>query len=182
MGKVEDAEQALSVAIRNLKDVAHAAGYKPEWVILLKKLGVDMANERTEDKLGVDLANERTEDLPPAKGPPGWERFECVSIPATSLLLAGPTSGNETWARPGRKPTPRQENKPSTKVIKTQPRPKIRKTVRIKDPSHHPRCKRCMTDRSSGGWRSSVLGRVTPRLCLKCYGREFRRIKKERYR
>ncbi|KAE8224957.1 hypothetical protein CF326_g7948 [Tilletia indica] len=68
------AERDLATAIRRLNDTARAAGYKPDWPAIFKKVGIKSNDPPTEH-------------TPPSLSPPGL-RFECVSVPTTSLLLS----------------------------------------------------------------------------------------------
>ncbi|KAE8226534.1 hypothetical protein CF319_g880 [Tilletia indica] len=162
---IDVAERSLSAAFRNLDGIAQAAGYTPQWDVIVKRLGVANANPSAA--------------VAPDPRPPARQRFDCVSVPSTSLLLAAAAASTETWARPGRKPTPREEVVSSDKngsdnlVSKT---PKKSKAKRSRKAAIE--CYKCGTSRGRGDWRYSVLGRKTPALCPSCYGKEFRKRKK----
>ncbi|KAE8221242.1 hypothetical protein CF319_g5365 [Tilletia indica] len=165
MEAVNAAEEALSVAVKNLEAVARAAGYDPRWDIIMKKVGIKLESKPAEET--------------PVRTSSRQQHFECVEVPTTSLLLAGAMSVQETWVRPGRKPIPRQEPGPMTENVGAhQPlqvaKPKkkrVRHTV-------HEQCHKCKTHRSGGSWRRSVLGVPSRTMCVACYGREARRQKK----
>ncbi|KAE8218653.1 hypothetical protein CF319_g7512 [Tilletia indica] len=163
MKEIDVAERSLSRAIHSLNDAAQAAGYKPDWVAIINRLLAEPAKPHIEKSATACS--------------PSNQQFECVSIPATSLLLPGIAPAKEVYVRPGRKPTPRQEGSFNYRAASLSLTPPT-STSASRNPSRHIRCHKCSTSRNGGTWRFSVLGAASPPFCLKCYGKEYRRRKK----
>ncbi|KAE8220230.1 hypothetical protein CF319_g6214 [Tilletia indica] len=191
MESMEDAERHLARSIEMVRRAARVAGYRPEWTIILERLGVDLKPTADPDQAG------------PTPHGTARQQFDCVSVPATSLLLAAtapsddvhgrkstsgqqrPATGTlvEVYARPGPKPTPRQEDRVSNGSHRASSVSKPRKSSGNRGGSFsHIRCHKCLSYRSGGKWRRSVLGVRTPALCLSCYGKAYRSKKQERRR
>ncbi|KAE8227885.1 hypothetical protein CF326_g7203 [Tilletia indica] len=191
---MDAAEHDLSRTLHKLNDTAQAAGYAPIWPVIVGRLTANLpilhppaANLSVLHPQAADLPvlHPQAPNLPvpipqtpPTICPPAGQLFDCVSIPATSRLLAPTKTTMDVYVRPGPKPVPRQDP-PSPPVAQpTSAHSAPSDAVGRKRSRKHKRCHMCGTDRSSGGWRGSVLGFVCPTLCGCCYGKEFRRLKK----
>ncbi|KAE8266189.1 hypothetical protein A4X09_0g6157 [Tilletia walkeri] len=171
---MDAAEHDLSRTLHKLNDTAQAAGYAPIWPIIVARLAAHLPVLHPE-AANVLVPNPQA---PPTICPPAGQRFDCVSIPATSLLLSSTETAMDVYARPGPKPTPRQDPAPSPLAQHASARSTSSDAAVRKRSRKHKRCHKCGTDRSSGSWRGSVLGIVCPTICGSCYGKEFRRLKK----
>ncbi|KAE8227809.1 hypothetical protein CF326_g7282 [Tilletia indica] len=191
MTSIDIAEHDLSRALQKLNDTAQAAGYTPIWGTILGRLASQLPVVRPEvptticPPAGPGIVGRLASQLPVVHPepptricPPAGQQFDCVSIPATALLLSSATTAKDVYVRPGRKPTPRQESVSPTDGQDASTPSASSKAAAKRRRRKHKRCSHCMTERSSGGWRSSVLGVVCPTLCSNCYGKEFRRVKK----